>query len=702
MKWYVVIIITGICACKNPTAQVKTQEESLYQALYVLYSQFVIESGGKDLDWIVGLEKDFCESLNNCWEEDEDSRVLRIKKAPAVPEQFSEEQRDALLQMQHHMRSIIAYAAQSRCFVSPSSSPRSTPRHQFERRWQDRFNYNYYKKGGKRNALVIDNNRLCSFFWRQLKELTFEQIDLSRPNAEFFARALYDRVPSYTTEKLREEQQKFFKEALAPQIADITEQSMARTEFLFPFQHYDYYRACVEERDHYKHTGKGSKVHRYPAAVRAEIDCRKLQQLSQVKMNKHRKVDCANIDYSSGTIEPKPDNEPFPNLKALLATIQATIDAMNTARAELDRLVNVREIDAIKTTEAREKAARMARAARVKNGARTPHIPHPTYDPENIVIYKNPHVKKKKWLFWNILNATDVDGGHEVAKAIDTYQCHFIAALKRGTLPLLFARATQKETGSVHLNHAGRFFGFGKVQYKPLQQPTADTLQRALHELQQELVSNWVAMQANRVDSKAVSPHTIYTTIINNEFAVAQLLLQNPTHTTVVDSLLRKFKDDQTTPEWLRRYKRFALWTELGLLVSILLTGGAAAPLLVAGAMANFLWVGGAAAEQVVARNRYRLLERSLLTGNSEQVARGQQLLDAMHTKRRDFIVSGAIGAPLTVGGFTLTVKSIRPLISTPVDVTAGLTAEVEFIAGDEDEPIRTSDEILDNERQQD
>ena len=86
--------------------------------------------------------------------------------------------------------------------------------------------------------------------------------------------------------------------------------------------------------------------------------------------------------------------------------------------------------------------------------------------------------------------------------------------------------------------------------------------------------------------------------ILNNEIAVAQLLLQNPAHAVVVNDLLLKFQFKPVTPKWLRTFKKFALAADLAFIpIAILggfVTGGAGlVPILLMANAVNFLWIGG-------------------------------------------------------------------------------------------------------------
>ena len=639
MQWSVAIII-GLYACKSPTAQVKTLPP--YDRLQAEYHSYVVNFS----------ESFFKETVNY---EQELTRALSQNK-------FTAEQYTQLQKMQHHVRSLVAYAVYSRCF---KVNRRGLDLHLRERRWQDRYDYNFYERGTKdyEYQLVINDQSLCSVFLDSLAKLIPEQVDLSQPSAEFFQQVMDGKVKSLNVNEMQVARQKFFKTALAPQIAKTTAQSMVQADYLFPFHRQDWVKDCEAYRDYYFESEAGDRTYRFAKKVREKISCTALRKLPQVVIKKHRKIDCTKSSYYSS----KGKYTPFASVPVLSEEVKATIQGMNTYRVKLDELVKTRELDKIKSAQA----------------GKDQHY--------------TPHVEKKAWIvpFMKILNATKRTP--PVLKAIDAYNCYLIEANKRGILPVIFAKVTQQATGSVHLNNRGRFFGFGKVQYKPLKLPSTQTIAQAMRELKRELIINWVAMQVVQVDTQPIAARKIYATTLNNEMAVAQLLLQNPAHVVVVTSLLREFQHAPATPKWLRTFKKFALGADLAFIPIALLggfvTGGAGiVPILLMANAVNFLWIGGAAAEEIVARNRYRMLERALLTGNSKQIARGMQVLRVMHEKRRDLIVSGVVGGTFSLANLTLIARGLDNLATVPIDVTAAFNADVETLSMPEEE---TSDADL-------
>ena len=677
-----IAIFVGLLACKSPTAQVKTIPP--YTLLNNQYHSYVLS-----VDSLLFFE--------NAIDYEQDLfKELKQNK-------FSRTEHEHLQKIQQHVRSIIAYAVHSRCFKQAPRLPLPdkkglsqaaynqqvntvnwhNAKQHAESNWRDRYDYNYHQRGTKdyRYQLTIDNNRLCSVFLNKLQELSIEQIDLAQANDKFFQNVISNNVKSHNVNELQGIQQKFFHHALAPQIVKVTQQSMAQADYIFPFHRQDWFKACEAYRDYYFEDESGSRTYRFPAVMRAKINCAALKQLPQVAIKTHTKVDCAAPPKSFlqrlREKKQKVTTQPFTTAAALLAEVNIAIEGMNMARAELDRLVKLREKDKLKSRYSGKKG-----------------ITTPDYA---------PHIEKKSYIvpFMKVLQATKIDKNPPVIKAIDTYHCHLVEANKRGVLPIMFASATQHETGSVHLKHMGRFFGFGKVEYKPLKLPTQPAIIKAVRELKQELLVNWVAMQAAQIDNKKIAARKIYATMLDNEIAVAQLLLQNPTHAVVVKELLQNFQFDPITPKWLRTFKRFALGVDLAFIPIALLagfvTGGAGiVPILLMANAANFLWIGAATAEQIVARNRYRMIERALLTGNSEQIARGMQVLRVLHEKRRDLIVSGSIGTTFSLFNLSLIARGLDNLATLPLDFSAAISADIETLSMPDE---GTSDADLHQER---
>ena len=611
-----------------------------------------------------------------------DSLLLSFNKLLECQEKLEEEKRPADDLLLHHVRSIIAYAVHSSCFKVPHVKVRDINKelqivpvtkhypihaqvHLLQKSWRDKYDYNFYLRGKPtyEYQLVVATQRLCSIFIAKMLE--FQPQPPSTSNADFFKNVIENKVPLLGRDSYSEQEQ-FFRHALAPRILKITSQSMAHTDFLFPFHRYDYAKACQQQRD-YILPDEHSRQYRYSQSVRQKIDCTALQQLPEVETNNYEDINCEEPHMFAKTTV----RQPYASLSAVTDDIKTTITALNKHRAELNEMVKLKTLVSKKI---------------VDRGKRGRTIEE-KYEP--LLVTKKPWIMP----FLKVLNATKTD--HDsVLPHLDAYNCHVVKAGKRGTLPLIFAPVTQKQTGSLHLNHMGRFFGFGKVEYKPLQLPPAATIAQAMNITKLELVKNWVELQAAMATKEKLASQKIYATLLNNELAVAQLLLENPQHALVVSHLLNNFSQTSYTPKWLQTYKDITMSLDLAFVPLVILggiaTGGVGfVPLMLMATAVNFLWVGAANTDAIIARHRYRLAQRALMTGNSEQVARGMQLLRKLHERQRDQITSAA-STPLTVANLALIAKGLESIATLPIDITAAVGADIETLTMDTEQPSDT------------
>ena len=105
-----------------------------------------------------------------------------------------------------------------------------------ERNWRDRYDFNYHLRGTKnyKYQLVVDDTRLCHVFLAQLRELSPDRLTLPTTQAggEFFQQVMANAVKSLNEKDMHIVSQKFFNEALAPQITHITEPGVWHAQIL--------------------------------------------------------------------------------------------------------------------------------------------------------------------------------------------------------------------------------------------------------------------------------------------------------------------------------------------------------------------------------------------------------------------------------------------------------------------------------------
>ena len=277
----------------------------------------------------------------------------------------------------------------------------------------------------------------------------------------------------------------------------------------------------------------------------------------------------------------------------------------------------------------------------------------------------------------------------EVVTLWENYMNAAVDYAKDGYLPLLFSDSLQKASGDIHLNRRGKWLGLGKVEIKMLKPIEQATTTAAVSELQLQLVTSWLTLK-NSQHITNPDGEQLFHLLISNEIAVAQLLMQQPDHAIVINHLLLDYQFDSCTPKWLRMFQNTALAIDLAFvplaIIASAITGGlAVVPLMLMANAANFLWIGVAASRQRVAANRYKMLQRALLSGNSTQVTAGLQRLEKMHRQRKDLIASSTIGSALTVTNMKMLTHTTRAIAATTVDLKAGFMSDFGGFVGDED-----------------
>ncbi len=185
--------------------------------------------------------------------------------------------------------------------------------------------------------------------------------------------------------------------------------------------------------------------------------------------------------------------------------------------------------------------------------------------------------------------------------------------------------------------------------------------------------------------------------MIANEIPTARLLIQDPQHALAATETLLKHQSDPCTPKWLRWFQNAALAIDLAfipiIIIGSVVSGGTATvPLMIMANSANFLWTGVALARERVAAGRYRILQRSLLTGTSEQVAKGLATLEKLHRNRAELIASGAIGSGMTIANLGIITSTARGGVgilrgagTTSIDLSSGIVTDIGGVTSDDD-----------------
>lgn len=296
-----------------------------------------------------------------------------------------------------------------------------------------------------------------------------------------------------------------------------------------------------------------------------------------------------------------------------------------------------------------------------------------------------PATKKETLLVFPVLNVVDF-GDSNVVNAYDEYMQILLAAAREGLLPLLMVYYQQQ----LHLNIRGAWGGLKKMRYTPLAYPLSRKLEEGVATLYDNLVSRWLELQESRAKQNKKKAKEIYQLLVDNDVAAARLILQDPAYALPVTELFDKYQDDNRTPKWLQLFKSWTYRMDMLFLpltlAAIFISGGAFVPLVAGIAVSiNFFWVGVTGAETHLARKRYAMMERALLSGNSTQIKRGAQLLRELHDKRRSLVAAGVIGVPLSIPSLKMAVQGVKDFKTLAIDATAALASDADGLAAYDD-----------------
>ena len=291
----------------------------------------------------------------------------------------------------------------------------------------------------------------------------------------------------------------------------------------------------------------------------------------------------------------------------------------------------------------------------------------------NTIITMLARLKATKDVFF-IFKETDFDNV-AVMRLYHAYELILFNASRRGIFPVLLAPTFRSRAGNIYLQHKGGFdfwqrLGLkkdvahapGEIKNPLLTEVSHAVVEQSIAEIQRTIIERWVKWRELKRDNKTFSDKKLYQQSIINEVATAQIVAQEPVHSVVVTHLLNRFQHKDRDPRVLRIIRRITETVELSMFP--LMLGGATflawifPPLagvglmgkaIVAATAANFVWVGVAGANTAIAHQRWVQLEHALLTGSSERFEDGLKLLREFNRTRRNAILAGSIGLPLSV-----------------------------------------------------
>lgn len=262
----------------------------------------------------------------------------------------------------------------------------------------------------------------------------------------------------------------------------------------------------------------------------------------------------------------------------------------------------------------------------------------------------------------------------ENIKNLATYQKYEIIlmnAAQQGILPIFFTDIFKERSGNIHLHDSKEA---SITKNKLLTAVTVATIIQAVAEVKLELLARWAELKKLQRRGH-MSQKTAYRWIANSEVAVAQLLTQSPEHAPVVSYLLHKYQQEVDNDK-IKKIIRGTLST-IGIGTLLIFTGSLIPMLsinailskaIVIGAAANIGWIVYNVSDSIVARSRHLMLERSLLSGTSQQVSDNLELLRKFEAARKSAILSGTIGLSMTAASYNHILKSLnsgsRPFLS--------------------------------------
>ena len=291
----------------------------------------------------------------------------------------------------------------------------------------------------------------------------------------------------------------------------------------------------------------------------------------------------------------------------------------------------------------------------------------------NIVITMLSRLKATKDVFF-IFKETDFDN-IAVMRLYHAYEMTLFNAARRGFLPVLLAPTCRARAGNIYLHHKGGLdflqrlglkkniaHAAGEIKNPLLTEVSQAVVEQSLAEMQRTTIARWVELRQLKNKNKTFSDKELYQWSVVNEISTAQVVLQEPAHSITVTHLLNHYQDKNRDPLVLRIIRGVTEAVEISLFPIML--GGASLltsiypPLagvglvgkaIIAATAANFVWVGMAGVNTALTHQRWLQLEHALLTGSSERYEDNLKLLREFHTTRRNAIVAGTIGLPMSV-----------------------------------------------------
>ena len=467
---------------------------------------------------------------------------------------------------------------------------------------------------------MIDEGRLCGLVASKLQAMDYSIIDIEQADEDFYYREYlsdkYDINKPTTVAK-----QQLYRDLLEA-IARTNDASMEKYNSMFPFTNINWFNQC--------------------------------QQLNMRKTNPAGRI------YSAPSVEGLQKNDNCQQLKGHVP--QALVfDQEVTVYPDIDALIDHLRYYVVRLNVIRD---RINQQLRKKS--------------------EDPAIKKENFLFVrDVIHMTDFANA-PVRELHELYYTTLVEIAQQRLLPILLHIYRHK----LYLSTKGRMFGLAMVRHDELKYPDREKVQSAIRASITNLVKHYLLVTEARKNDQQVTDKKIFQWLIHNEIAVAQIILQHPQHALVASHLLHVYQDSFSTPKWLQRFKTWSYRLDI-IMIPVAVIGSIVAakyapplaPAITNAAIAiNLFWIASATADQVVAFNRYRTVERSLVSGVSIDAKRGIVYAEDLRKKTQGAMISLGLGGGLTIKALQLAVNKAK--WATTIDILAALVSEGEAADG--------------------
>lgn len=470
------------------------------------------------------------------------------------------------------------------------------------------------------NDLMIDSERLCGLVASKLQAMDYQVIDIEQADENFYYRDFlsnkYDINKPTTTAK-----QQLYRDLLEA-IARTNDASMEKYNSMLPFANINWFNQCQESNT--KKINPATRTYSAPSVqgLQKNDNCQQLKGHIPQALVFDQEVTA------------------YPDIDALIDHLRYYVMRLNVIRSRINQLLRKKSND-------------------------------PAIKKENIFFVRD------------IIHMTDF-GNPDIRKLHELYYATLVEIAQQRLLPILLHSYRHK----LYLNPKGRMFGLTMVRHDELEYPDREKVQSAIRANTRNLINHYLLVTEARNNDQQVTDKKIFQWLIHNEIAVAQIMLQHPRHVLAANHLLHVYQDSFSAPKWLQRFKTWSYRLDI-IMVPVAIVGSILAakyapplaPAITNAAIAiNLFWIASATADQVVAFNRYRTVERSLVSGTSIDVKRGIVYAKDLKEKTQGAIISLGLGGGLTIKALQLAAKQAK--WATTIDITAALVSEGEATDG--------------------